>query len=186
MNQEYNFKLNNIDFLLTKTTQYKTVTGVISFVRPLNKEDFTYYTLLNRLIGSSSKKYNTKKILSNKMFELYDCSVYMSTNYAYKTANSFFIFQTVNGKLVNDQELVKKCIDLLHEIMFNPLVDENGFDEKNFNEEKRSLENDIKNIYNSKKKYSFRKMMEAMAPNDIISCSNLGDLDVLKTITPKS
>ena len=28
--------------------------------------------------------------------------------------------------------------------------------------------------------------MEAMAPNDIISVSTLGDLDVLKNITPKS
>lgn len=183
MTEQFNFKINNINYKLIKTNQYKTITGIISFVRPLNIEDFTYYSLLNRIIGSSSKKYPTKKMLSNKMYELYDCSAYMSTSYSYKSANSFFVFQTINGKFVNDKNLFKNNINILKEIIFNPLIDNNGFNEKNFNEEKRSLENDIKNIYNNKKKYSFRKLMEAMAPNDIISASTLGDLNVLNKIT---
>ena len=190
MLKEINFKINNIDFKLIKTNQYKTLTGILSFVRPLEKEDFTYYSLLNRLIGSSSKNYDTKEKLSNKMFELYDCSVYMSTSYSYKSANTFFVFQTISDKYVsNDNEsLVKQCIDLLKEIMLTPLLENNNteFNHKNVNEEIKALENDIKNIYNNKKKYSFRKLIEAIAPNDIISTSTLGDLEVLKTITPKT
>ena len=177
MLKEINFKINNIDFKLIKTNQYKTLTGILSFVRPLEKEDFTYYSLLNRLIGSSSKNYDSKEKLSNKMFELYDCSVYMSTSYSYKSANTFFVFQTISDKYVSKDNvsLVKQCIDLLKEINY-----------KNVNEEIKALENDIKNVYNNKKKYSFRKLIEALAPNDIISTSTSGDLEVLKTITPKS
>lgn len=186
MVEKINFKINDIDFQLIKTNKYKTITGIISLVKPLKEEDFTYYSLLNRLIGSSSNKYPTKKILSNKMFELYDCSAYMSTSYSYKTVNNLFVFQTVNNKYVNDDNIVKECIELLKEIIFNPLSKNGMFDEKNFHEEVKSLENDIKNIYNNKKKYSFRKLMENMAPNDIISVSTLGNLDVLKTITPTS
>lgn len=186
MIQEIKFNYNNINFNILKTNKYKVVTGIISFVRPLKKEDFTYYSLINRLISSSSEKYPTKKELSNKMYELYDCSAYMSTAYSYKSANSLFIFSTIHNKLVDNNTLIKDCIDLLKEIMMKPLLENNGFNEKNFFEEKKSLENDIKSIYNNKRKYSFRKLMEAMAPNDILSTSTLGDIDVLNQITPQS
>jgi len=189
MLKEIDFKVNNINIKLLQTKQYKTITGIISFVKPLDEKDFTYYSLLNRIIGSSSKNYKTKESLSNKLFELYDCSAYMTTSYSYKSANTMFVFQTINNKLVNDSNnIVLGCIDILKEIMFNPLLEEdkNEFNYKNFNEEVKALENDIKNIYNNKKKYSFRKLMEAMAPNDIISVSTLGNIDILKTITPKS
>ena len=72
MNKEINFQLNNIDIQLISTKKYKTITGIISFVRPLEKEHFTYYSLLNRLIGSSSMKYKTKKDISFKMYDLYE------------------------------------------------------------------------------------------------------------------
>lgn len=183
MNEEINFNYNNLNFKLIHTTQYKKITGIISMVKPLQKEDFTYYSLLNRLIGASSKNYQTKKDIANKMFELYDCSIYMSTNYSYKSANTYFVFQTVDSKYCDDSQIIKKCVDLLKEIMFNPLIDNNQFNLKNFNEEVKALENDIKNIYNNKKKYSYRKLIEGIEPNSIISASTLGDLDVLKTIT---
>lgn len=183
MNEEINFNYNNINYKLIYTTQYKKITGIISLVRPLKEEDFTYYSLLNRLIDASSKNYQTKKDIANKMFELYDCSIYMSTNYSYKSANTCFIFQTIDNKYCNDSNIVKKCIDLLKEIMFNPLIENNKFNQKNFNEEVKALENDIKNIYNNKKKYSYRKLVEGIEPNSIISASTLGDLNILKTIT---
>lgn len=185
MNEQINFKHNNINYKLINTNKYKMVTGIVSMARPLKKEDYTYYSLLNRLIGSSSKKYSSKKEIANKMFELYDCSVYMTTNFSYKSANSCFIFQTISKEYCNDKLIVKKCIDLLKEIMFNPLIEDNKFNLKNFNEEVKALENDIKNIYNNKKKYAYKKLLEGIEPNSLISCSMLGDIDVLKTITPK-
>lgn len=185
MNEQINFKHNNINYKLINTNKYKMVTGIVSMARPLKKEDYTYYSLLNRLIGSSSKNYSSKKEIANKMFELYDCSVYMTTNYSYKSANSCFIFQTISKEYCNDKLIVKKCIDLLKEIMFNPLIEDNKFNLKNFNEEVKALENDIKNIYNNKKKYAYKKLLEGIEPNSLISCSMLGDIDVLKTITPE-
>lgn len=185
MNEQINFKHNNINYKLINTNKYKMVTGIVSMARPLKKEDYTYYSLLNRLIGSSSKNYSSKKEIANKMFELYDCSVYMTTNYSYKSANSCFIFQTISKEYCNDKLIVKKCINLLKEIMFNPLIEDNKFNLKNFNEEVKALENDIKNIYNNKKKYAYKKLLEGIEPNSLISCSMLGDIDVLKTITPE-
>lgn len=186
MMEEQDFTLNGINYKLINTDKYKTINGIIAFSRPLEKEDFTYYTLINRLIGASSNTYKTKKALSNKMFELYDCSCYLYTIYSYKTATSFFVFNTINGKIIHDDNLLKECINLLKDIMYNPNVDKLGFNEHNFLEEKKSLENDIKNVYNNKNKYAYRKMLEAMDPEDIISTSTLGDLNILNNITRKS
>ncbi len=186
MQNEISFTLNNIDYKLIKTDKYKKVVGIITFVRELDIEDFTYYTLLNGIIGSASKKYKTKNEIFNKMFELYDCSIYMSTSYRYKTAYTNFVIRSVNNRLVNDSNLFKECIDLFKEIIFNPLVENEEFDHQLFKEEVRCLENAIKNIYNNKRRYSFEKFLKHCAPNDIISESMLGNLDVLNTIKPKS
>ena len=152
MIEKINFKLNNIDVNILKTNKYKVASGIISFIRPLNKEDFTHYTLLNRLISSSCEKYPTKNALSNKMYELYDCTAYMSTGYAYKTANTTFVFSTINNKYSDNKNILKECIDLLKEMMLKPLLENNGFNKKNFIEEKKGLESDIKSIYNNKKR----------------------------------
>lgn len=186
MIEKINFELNNIEINLLKTKKYKVASGIISFVKPVKKEDFTYYTLLNRLISSSCEKYPTKNLLSNKMYELYDCTAYMSTGYSYKTANTTFVFSTINNKYANNKTLLKDCIDLLKEMMLKPLLENDGFNIKYFNEEKKGLESDIKSIYNNKKRYSLSKLLSHIYPNDILSESTLGNLDVLKNITPKS
>ena len=186
MNKKITFKHNDIDYLLYKTKRYKSIIINLMFVRPLKKEDITYYTLLNRLIGSTTATYKTKKELSTKMYGLYDASIYLSTNYAYKTAFNSFKFQIINGKLIDDNSLMEEAIALLKDIIFNPNIKNNAFLKKDFDEEKRSLTNDIKNIYNNKRKYAYRRLLEIMAPDDILSASLLGDLNVLNAITPES
>ena len=115
MIEKINFNINNINFCLLKTNKYKIISGIISFVRPLEKEDITYYTLINRLISSSCNKYPTKNALSNKMYELYNCAAYMSTGYSYKSANTTFVFSTIHNNFIEDGNLIK-------DIMFNPLI----------------------------------------------------------------
>lgn len=180
------FNFNNIDYILYNTKRYKSININIMFVNSIKKEDFTYYTLLNRIMCSSTNKYPTKKDLYNKMYELYDASIDFSTNYAYDTAFSSLRLQIINGKLIEDQTLITKAIMLLKEIIFNPNLVNGAFDEKSFKEEKRSLTNDIKSIYNNKRKYAYKKMLEIMYPDNILSSSQIGDLKVLESITPQS
>lgn len=186
MNNKITFNYNNVDYVLYNTKRYKSININIMFVKSMKKEDFTYYTLLNRIMCSSTLSYPTKKDLYNKMYELYDASIDFSTNYAFETAYCSLRLQILNGKLVNDEHLLENAINLLQEIIFNPNVINGEFAEKVFNEEKRSLVNDIKSIYNNKRKYAYKKMLELMYPNNILSSSQLGDLTILETITPKT
>lgn len=186
MNKQIEFKHNNIDYLLFNTKKTKSIRIIIEYIRPTKLEDITYYSLLGRLIGSTTKNYKSKKELANKLNSLYDASMYMTTSYSYLTACNEFRFQIINGKLVNDDNLMGDAMSLFEEIIFRPNIINNAFPKKDFDEEVKSLESDIKSIYNNKGRYAYRKLLEMIAPNDIFSASTLGDLNVLKTITPES
>lgn len=186
MNKQIQFKHNNIDYLLFNDKRSKSIRITIEFIRPIVKEDITYYSLLDRLIGSTTENYKSKKELANKLNSLYDASIYLTTGYSYLTAFSEFRFSIINGKLVGDENLMNDAIQLFEEIIFKPNIKNNAFLKKDFDEEVRSLENDIKSIYNNKGKYAYNRLLEMIAPNDIFSASKLGDLEVLKTITPES
>lgn len=185
MNKKTNFDLNGINYTLINTTKYKIISGIISFIRPLEKEELTYYSFISRLLNSSCEKYPTKNALSNKMYELYDCTAYMNVNFTYKTANCSFCFSTINSKYTNNPHLFKDCIDLIKEMMLKPLLENSGFNIKNFNEEKKGLETDIKNIYNNKVRYSMSQFLKNIYPNNILSESSIGNLEILKDLTPE-
>lgn len=185
MNKKINFDLNGISYTLINTKKYKVISGIISFIKPLEIEELTYYSFISRLINSSCAKYPTKNALSNKMYELYDCTAYMNVNFTYKTVNCSFCFSTINSKYTKNPNLFKDCIELIKEMMLNPLIENNGFNIKNFKEEKKGLETDIRNIYNNKIRYANSQFLKSVYPNNIMSESSLGNLDVLQKITPE-
>lgn len=186
MKNEINYINNGIEYDLIKTSMYKTIVGILYYAKPLEEKDYTYYALLNRLIASTTKNYPSKKELAMKLYGLYDSTIYMTTDYSYKTAFTSFVFQIVNCELINDNTIFDETIKLLDEIMYNPNIENNCFKSKDFEEEKRSLENDIKNIYNNKRQYAYCRLLETMFPNDILSASTQGSLEILNNITKES
>ena len=60
MNEKINFDLNGINYTLINTKKYKVISGIISFVRPLEKEEMTYYSFISRLVNSACEKFPTK------------------------------------------------------------------------------------------------------------------------------
>lgn len=177
-------KEKNMCFI--KTNKFKTLTLKVVFYNEYSKENATYLSLLTRVLSNTSKKYNTKKKLNNKLYDLYDANIYLSTNPSYKLSMTSFTLNMVNPIYVDDKNMLKESVKFLNEIINNPNVIDDAFDEKVFEEEKNKLSESIKKIYNNKARYAIKKAISLMCENEMLSIGSLGSLEQLDKITPKS
>lgn len=177
-------KENNIYFI--KTTKFKTLSVKVVFYNDYSKDNATYLSLLTRVLSNTSKKYNTKKKLNNKLYDLFDANIYLSSNPSYKLSITSFTLNMVNPIYVNDEKMLGESIKFLNEIINNPNVDENGFNEKVFEEEKNKLQEAISKIYNNKSRYAIKQAIKYMCKDEMLSVGSLGTLEELNKITPKS
>jgi predicted Zn-dependent peptidase len=174
---------NNINTTLIKTDKFKTISFQIAFLGEFSQATATKRSLLTRLLSIANKKYPTKKAISNRLLDLYDASFSIATYPSYKTSITVFNLDIVNQKNIKSTTLTKEALEFLREAIFNPNLENNRFPEKDFQEQKRTLRENIKNIYNNKNRYALRQMLKKMAPEEIISVSSLGDPEELERIT---
>ncbi len=177
------FFINDIPVFLTKTDKFKTINIQFVFLYDFSKELATKLSLLIRLLNSSTKLYNTKKKLVNKLYDLYDASIGVSFSPSYKTSIISFELEIVNEKNISDKSLYDESFAFLKEIILNPNIIDNHFSEKEFLEEKRKLKEAILKIYNNKNRYAIRKMIKLMCADEVASVSFLGEIDDLEKIT---
>lgn len=179
-------KINNIETFLVKTNKFKTITMQIVFANVFTKENATIRALLSRVLGNSSKKYNTKKKIVEKSCDLYNAEVSVGYTRYYRTSLIAFTLDIVNEKnLANTKNLTKKAIDFLLDTIFNPNIINNAFSIKEFNEEKRLLKESMQKVYNNKSRFAFRRLIEEMCKNEIIGVHSTGTVTDLEKITPE-
>lgn len=171
---------------IIKSNKFKTITIKVVLYNKFNKENATGLSLLSRVLTNTTKKYNTKRKMINKLCNLYDASVYTGTNPSHEVSINTFTMTIVNDKIINDSKFVFEGIKFLYEMIKNPNVENNAFNEEVFNEEKRILKDEIIKIYNNKNRYALRQAIKHMCPNESVSISSLGTLEELEKITPES
>lgn len=178
-----NKEINNIKTTLIKTDKFKTITFKIFFTGKFSKETATRRSLLARILSTTSRKYKTKKEMSEKIFELYDASFGVSSYPSYETSIINYTLEVVNEKYLSDDAITKETLAFLKETCFNPNINGEAFNEKTFLEEKRLLKASIENIYNNKNRYALRRLLQIMCDDEITSVSSLGNLEDLENIT---
>ncbi len=176
---------NNVKTMFIRTSKFKTIDIDIAFLGEFSRETATKRSLLTRLLTVATNNYPSKKALANKLYNLYNATLSVSTYPSYKTSITVFNLSIVNPKYVGgDPSLLPEALVFLREVIFNPHTHANAFAKKDFNEQKRILRENIKNIYNNKSRYALRQLLKNMAPDEIISVSSLGTIEDLDPLTP--
>ena len=168
----------NYNLHIINTDKFKTINVRINFKRKIKKDEITIRTLLNDLLINTSKKYKTSRDIVIETEELYDLGVSSSP---YKSGNYHIISfkETFLNEKYTEEEMNKKSIEFLLELIFNPNITNNKFDKEYFEIIKRTVENDIKSLKDNTKKYSVTRLYEEMdkGPLSYRSCGYLEDLD---------
>lgn len=175
--------VNGLTVHVLPTKKFKTVQIVLKFRAPLDEETITKRALLPYVLRKGTKKYPTEKELQTALDQLY--GAVFSIDGA-KKGNDHILsvrLEIANEKYIPQaSHLLTNGMKILNEIIFNPLVVEDGFDEKTFIREKKTLSNRIEAIIDDKMAYANLRLIDEMCADESYRLRVHGDEQQLKAL----
>ena len=170
-----------------QTDKYKTNTFVWKMKAPLTKEDVTKRALLPQVLQSSSAKYASTTALRSYLDELYGATLFVDLSKKGEYHVISFSIEIANEKFLSDPSpLLKKGFELLAEILTNPNVTGNAFDNETVEKEKRALKQRIQSVFDDKMRYSNVRLLQEMCKEEPYALEVNGDAADVDGITAEN
>ena len=175
----------NLHFI--KTDFFKTNLMCVLLTTPLEKENVTSNALLPFLLKRGCNEYKTQEEISKKLDDLYgasfDCGVdKIGDNQVLK-----FYIETIRDEYANSNEkLMENAINLLLEIVFNPILENNTFKEEFLKTEKEKLRKIIQSKIDDKDSYALENCINTMYGDEGFGLFKFGNLQDIDKITKES
>lgn len=182
-----NSSSSNIHINIAPTTKFKTTTIVFKFMAPLDYDTITARSLLSKILVRATKLWPTDKLFNNHLAKLYGAYV-NSTVTKFKDQHVITLsLEIVNERyLKNHESLLEQGLNLLNEIIWNPLIENNAFDENFVAQEKTLLQKKIEAMIDNKAQYSFLKMLDHMFEHEAYKYLSTGQLEQIPHISAQS
>ena len=173
----------NYQIHLIKTDKFKKTTINITFKQPItDKLDVIKKDILCNLLILGTKKYKTRRELEIKCEDLFGASI----NIKNKKAGSYNLF-SLTSSFLNDKYTLENTLDetinFIKEILFNPLIENNRFDDKLVEIAKKGYLEDIKSIPDNPSQYSVIKMRNFIDKESLYAFSPYFYIDKINDIT---
>ena len=124
---------NNLSYFLYPTKKYKSFSVKIYFLLPYDKNKITIRNLLRSVLLYNTKKYNEVALVEKKK-ELYNLRINIDNSIINNMQQFTFSISGTNPKYFNDEEYtINSILEYLNEIIFNPNIENNKFNEESFN-----------------------------------------------------
>ena len=173
-----------INLTLIPEEKFKSNLVSIYIQRILDRDEVTMNALLPSIIKSGSEKYPSAREMSYHQYDLYGVSIGAdSSKRGESQVITFKIISTDEEYL--DEQIFKKVVKYLDEVVNHPLVIDGGFKEEYVAIEKENLKNRIESIINDKGRYAVERAREEMFKNEKYGISDLGYLEDIDKITAK-
>lgn len=124
-------KCNNYDIYLIKTNKFKTISVSTVLINEYNKEDITKEKFISEYLINSNNNAKDEVSMSKKYMELYEPSISIHDFFSdkhHKICSTVFLNEKYTEKGMN-----KKTIDSYYSIIFDPNLENDLFEESNFN-----------------------------------------------------
>ena len=160
--------LGSYNLHLIQTDKFKTITIRVVFHTPIKKEEITKRNILSDILLQSTKNYKTRRKLNIKSEELYAADI-MTNNY--RVGNYIFTsfsLRTLNDKYTEENNL-ERSVEFFSDIIFNPDVKNNAFNEEKLDIVKSNAALQIASIKEDPNSYSYIRLCEAYDSNSPIS-----------------
>ena len=170
-----------------KTNKFKTNLYAVFLAVPLNRENVTKNALLPAVLRRGTSNINSQDLISKKLEEMYGASFDCGVEKTGDNQIIKFYLETINEAFLPEkEELDKKCLELLFDIILNPLVENNGFKPEYIESEKKKLKQIIEGKIDNKRAYSFERCIEEMFKNEPYGLYKYGYVEDLEKITPQN
>lgn len=180
-------KKPGITYHFVKTEKYKTNLMVLKLKAPLMKETATIRALLPYVLQSGTSTYPGVMELRSYLDDLYGATLFVDLQKKGEYHVISISLEIANEKFLTDSEpLLEKGIALLADVLFDPKMENSGFDESIVEKEKRTLKQRIQAVYDDKMRYANLRLVEEMCKGEPYSIPVNGFLDDVDSITAKN
>ena len=170
-----------------QTQKFKTNLIAEFLTMPIERKNVTKNALVSAVLRRGSKNMSTSAKISQEMEEMYgagfDCGIDKTgDNQVLK-----FYIEAINDNFIpqDSEKILKKSIDSLLEIVFNPLTENNGFKEEYVKQEKENIKRIIEGKTDNKARYAYDRCIEEMYKNKPYGLYKYGYVEDLNSITGK-
>lgn len=150
---------NGVHLTVLPTTQFKTVSVLVSFCSPVQLATLTTRSLLADLLETSSAMYPTQTALAAVLSNMYGANFNTNVTKMGNLAQFQFALTLANGRYLEGQpNLLADGFHFLNEVMLNPLVSTQngitGFDQQTFDRQKENLAIALRAVSDDKMLYA--------------------------------
>lgn len=166
------------------TNKFKTNLYAMFLSIPLSRENITKEALIAAVLRRGTQNLKSQDLISKKLEEMYgatfDCGIEKTgDNHVLK-----FYVEAINEEFLPEkEELTKKCIDILFDIVLNPLVEDDGFKVEYVESEKTKLKQIIESKIDNKRAYAFDRCIEEMFRNEPYGLYKYGYIEDIDKIS---
>jgi predicted Zn-dependent peptidase len=175
---------SGIKLVMVNTDKFKTVDVRVFFEDDLNSRNITTNNLLLKLLSTKTKKYPSRKLFKDYLKDLYDMKIKVSEA-SYGEVFSFSIgVNSLNSRYtLNNENLLENEFIVLSEVLNNPLVNDNSFDNDYFNEMYKDYKESLIDLENYKEVVVKKKVNEILKDEKCLFELTDGTLNDLKDVT---
>ena len=168
-----------------KTDKFKNCSMEIMFRNKLEKDKITANNMLVDMLVHSSNKYPKRRDVSIELENLYSASFRGFTTRLGSSVMLSFVLDFLNPKYC-EKGYLDDVLSLPFEMLLNPNIKNDEFDNRSFNIIKNRLKSDIESLKENSVKYAFRRSLINMDDKSPSSYYMVGYLDDLEAITPSN
>ena len=166
-----------------QSNKFKTNLVALFITVPLTKENCTKNALLTSVLRRGTKNLKNQEEIAKRLEELYgagfNCGVDKLGNYH---VLKFYLETLENTYTLNNENLLQEGVNLLLDIVFNPLVENNGFNKTYVEQEKLNLQRLIESRKDNKALYAKERCLENMFEDESYSIYKYGSVEDLTSI----
>ncbi len=168
------------------TDKFKTCRINISMAMPLDL-NVSARAILPFILQRRCAKYPDYIMLSRVLDELYGASVSAGVIKRGETQIISFSLTAIDDRFALDGDTVAlECVQLLCDMIFDPLTDGDSFPADIVEQEKRLLVETIENEMNDKRRYALMRCEEIMFKDEAYGINRLGTVENVKALTPEA
>lgn len=177
---------NAVKLSYIETDKFKTNYFSFNFVSNLSEKQNVYHSLLPLVLMRGCEKYPTQLDINKRLQYLYSGEI-LARNNKYGEYQIFgFKANILDNRFAKGTDVTFETIDLICNLIFNPLIENGAFSEKYTRGEKNTLIDIIESERNNKTSYATKRLMEEMCKNEVFGISKLGNVSDVEKITPKT
>jgi predicted Zn-dependent peptidase len=170
-----------------ENNKFKTNEIAVFVTIKQTQENATKNALIPAVLRRGSTNYRNQLEISKKLENMYganfNCGVDKSGDYIIL---KFFI-ETINNEYSDSKEnLAQEAFNLLTDIVFNPLVENEQFNNEFVKQEKDNLAKIINSKKDDKANYAYQRCIEEMFKNDPYGIYKFGSLEDLEKVDEKN